>query len=644
MGDLMRKWTGTNHWKVLWTLGQGAIFIVFIFVSLSGQANAQGAAGRRVALLVGNASYKESPLSNPINDARAMAEVLKSRGFEVILRENTSKLDLERAVADFGEKLQQGATGLFYYAGHGMQVNGRNFLIPVDARIQSEQRVRLEAVDVDLVLEQMQAARSTVNLVILDACRNNPFEKRFRGGGGGLAQINAPEGTLIAYATAPGSVAADGASKNSLYTEELLKAMQAPGAKVEEVFKAVRVAVSQRSKGAQTPWEASSLIGDFFFVPPVESKSIVKTPPAQLSAPAAAQRSVDAGPSRLAMELAFWESIKGSNSMPELQAYLTQFPNGTFAPLVRARIEQLTSRLTQKPGAASIPAPSSPVASPVGGPQPAQAIRTAGLSFRDCAECPELIAVPAGSFLMGVPVGEEEREKIPQGFKGRSLPLHQVAIRQFAFGKFEVTRSEFSTFVEKTGHQVVDKCTRSLGGAQQEVSGLNWRTPGFPQSGRDPVVCVAWDDAKAYVAWLSKRTGLPYRLASEAEWEYAARAGKSTARSWGDSIGSGHANCIGCGSDWDNKLPAPVGSFRANSYGLHDILGNVWEWTEDCWNKSYEEAPLDGSAWTKGECSLRIFRGGHFGSDPWLLRSGFRGRGVTGLRNIGVGFRVARSL
>ncbi len=642
----MRKWAGVDYWKVLRTLGQVAIVIVFVSVTLSGEADAQGTGGRRVALVVGNASYVESPLSNPINDARAMADALKKRGFEVILRENTSKLDLERAVSDFGEKLQQGATGLFYYAGHGMQVNGRNFLVPVDARIPSEQRVRLEAVDVDLVLEQMQAARSAVNLIILDACRNNPFEKRFRSGGGsGLAQINAPEGTLIAYATAPGSVAADGSGRNSIYTEELLKAMQAQGAKVEEVFKTVRVAVSRRTKGAQTPWEASSLIGDFFFVPPVESKSIVTGLPPSLPAPVAGQTSVDAAPNRVAMELAFWESIKGSTSIPELKAYLTQFPDGTFAPLVRAKIEQLTPKLSQKPGAASIPAPSSPIASPIGGTPPAQANRTVGISFRDCAECPELIAIPAGNFSMGVPVDEEEREKIPQGMqKGRSLPLHQLAVRHFALGKFEVTRSEFSVFVAKTGHQVIDKCFRSVGGKQQEVSGLNWRTPGFPQSGRDPVVCVAWEDAKAYVAWLSKMTGLPYRLASEAEWEYAARAGKSTARSWGDSIGSGHANCSGCGSEWDNKQPAPVGSFRANSYGLHDLLGNVWEWTEDCWNKSYAEAPLDGSAWTKGECNLRILRGGSFSNDPWFLRSGFRGRGATNLRSIGVGFRVARSL
>ncbi len=323
-------------------------------------AMAQVAAGRRVALVVGNAAYIESPLPNPINDARAMADALKQRGFTVILRENTSKLDLERAVADFGEQLQQGATGLFYYAGHGMQVNGRNFLIPVDARIPSEQRVRLEAVDVDVVLEQMQAARAAINLVILDACRNNPFEKRFRSaGGGGLAQINAPEGTLIAYATSPGSVAADGQGKHSLYTEELLKAMQAPGNKVEDVFKTVRIAVSRRSNGAQTPWEASSLTGDFYFVPSASGVAASVAPaPSDSAAP---------GPSVQTLDLAYWDSVKGSNNPAELQAYLTQFPNGTFAALARARIAALTA-----PAPVAAPVQPAPVQQQAALPPPQQ--------------------------------------------------------------------------------------------------------------------------------------------------------------------------------------------------------------------------------------------------------------------------------
>ncbi|MCK6453202.1 MAG: caspase family protein [Alphaproteobacteria bacterium] len=166
---------------------------------------------KRVVPVIGNAAYPENPLKNPVNDARAMASVLKQTGFQVIVRENATKQDMERAVGEFGRALQPGAVALFYYAGHGVQVNGRNFLIPVDASIESEHSVRLETLDVDLVLDQIASRGSDVNVVILDACRNNPFERRFRSRGGGLAQIDAPKGTLIAYATAPGRTALDGA-------------------------------------------------------------------------------------------------------------------------------------------------------------------------------------------------------------------------------------------------------------------------------------------------------------------------------------------------------------------------------------------------------------------------------------------------
>ncbi|MFN8759008.1 MAG: caspase domain-containing protein, partial [Tagaea sp.] len=269
-------------------------------------------ATKKVALVVGNANYAEAPLRNPVNDARAIARQLRGKGFEVLLRENVTKAQFSEAVADFGERISAGDTALFFYAGHGLQVQGRNYLVPIDARITSEQRVRLEAMDVEAVLDQTTAAKAKVSLVILDACRNNPFERRFRSTGGGLAQINAPEGTLIAYATAPGKVAADGEGSNGLYTQALLSALAEPGLKVEEVFKNVRIEVARVSGGAQIPWEASSLTGDFFFVPPVEQTAV--------------------------REAMFWDSVKGSTDPAELNAYLTLYPNGHFAPIARARI------------------------------------------------------------------------------------------------------------------------------------------------------------------------------------------------------------------------------------------------------------------------------------------------------------------
>jgi len=226
-----------------------------------------GAADKRVALVIGNNAYRESPLRNPANDARDMAAALRKLGFDVIEKRDASQKDMNRAIAQFGEKLNADTVALFYYAGHGMQVRGKNYLIPVDAQISGESTVRAEAVDMDAVLDQFAA--SPLNIVILDACRNNPFERRWRSIGGGLAQMDAPKGVLMAFATAPGKVAADGDGRNGLYTAELLKALNEPGLKVEDVFKRVRARVSQRTADAQVPWESSSLTGDFYFRPGV---------------------------------------------------------------------------------------------------------------------------------------------------------------------------------------------------------------------------------------------------------------------------------------------------------------------------------------------------------------------------------------
>ncbi len=232
-----------------------------------GTPHAAVSAEQKVALVIGNSAYPTSRLRNPVNDAKAMAEKLRALGFDVVLRTDSSQRDMTRAISQFGQKLALGSVGLFYYAGHGMQVRGKNYLIPIDAEIETEGSVSSEAVDVDLVLNQLGPAR--LSMVILDACRNNPFERKFRSvAGGGLAQIDAPTGTMLAYATAPGKVAADGTGSNGLYTEALLKALDTPGLKVEDVFKQVRINVLQASDNQQIPWESSSLTGEFFFRAP----------------------------------------------------------------------------------------------------------------------------------------------------------------------------------------------------------------------------------------------------------------------------------------------------------------------------------------------------------------------------------------
>gem|GEM_PF-516450 len=272
----------------------------------------------RVALVIGNAAYSSSPLKNPVNDARAISAKLKTLGFDVITRENVAQKEMTRAITQFGEKLARANTvGLFYYAGHGMQVRGKNYLIPVDAQISSEASIRSEAVDADSLLEQL--ASSTLGIVILDACRNNPFERRFRGASGGLAQMDAPKGILIAYATAPGKVASDGDGRNGLYTQKFLKVLDERGLKVEDVFKRVRKQVADATADQQVPWESSSLTGDFYFVRPTQA-------PAE-------SRTQDT-------ELLFWQTIKESKDIEDFNAYLKKYPKGQFADIARNRLKK----------------------------------------------------------------------------------------------------------------------------------------------------------------------------------------------------------------------------------------------------------------------------------------------------------------
>lgn len=288
-----------------------------------------------------------------------------------------------------------------------------------------------------------------------------------------------------------------------------------------------------------------------------------------------------------------------------------------------------------------------------------------GQTFRDCSDCPEMVVIPSGNFLMGSSAEDAARDLalevvLPDGerkFARESMlserPQHPVSIdRPFALGKHRVTRGEFAAFVRETGYSTEGYCTFWSDRSNPVRRGVGWHDPGFTQTDSDPVVCVNWQDAKAYIAWLNGRLGghAPadrdrlYRLPSEAEWEYAARARSQTARWWGDAIGSGNADCNGCGSRWDNQQPAPTGSFQVNPFGISDVLGGAWEWNEDCWNETYAGAPQDGSAWTTGNCDLRVFRGGAWNSHTWVLRSADRTGGTSRYRNNTVGFRVARTL
>ena len=311
---------------------------------------------QRVALVIGNSAYKDAPLTNPVNDARAIVKALQEAGFSVIQRENIDQRGMLSALREFGDHLRAGGTGLFYYAGHGMQIKGRNYLIPVGANIEREDEVAFGAVDAQAVLDKMEAAGNAANIMILDACRNNPFTRSTRSGQAGLAQMDAPVGTLVAYATSPGAVASDGTGVNGLYTQHLLTAIRQPGNKVEDVFKQVRANVRRDSQGKQVPWESTSLEGDFYFKggPLV----IVTVDPA------------------VALEVALWDAVKGSSLPIEIRAYLNRYPTGKFAAEARGRLAQL------QPVAAIAPTQVNRVPAPI---QPNNTTTTVGLLEDDQA-------------------------------------------------------------------------------------------------------------------------------------------------------------------------------------------------------------------------------------------------------------------
>nr|WP_265921462.1 formylglycine-generating enzyme family protein [Cupriavidus nantongensis] len=351
-------------------------------------------------------------------------------------------------------------------------------------------------------------------------------------------------------------------------------------------------------------------------------------------------------------ELSFWESIKNSNHAADYEAYLKQYPNGRFAGLARARIERLggsapapkaqapapqpragatgSGQASRSPAPATASAPPAKAAPPAAArpstpaPAPAPAPRAAGdgavsttlrtAEIRDCPACPALVTVPAGSFTMGSNASDPAEK-----------PPHQVAIAQpFAIGRYEVTVEQWNACADAGGCQ---------------------RIPTVADSAKNaPVRDVSWDDAQQYVAWLSKTTGKSYRLPTEAEWEYAARGGSATTYWWGDQMRKGNANCKDCGDPWSQDAPAPVGSFAANPYGLHDVNGSVWEWVADCWHSSYKGAPADGRAWNENACGARVIRGGSWREGASYMVSSTRFKYSPSVRQSQNGFRVARDM
>ena len=322
-------------------VAMGNLVVVFIALTALMLSTVAEGASNRVALVIGNASYSTMPsLKNPVNDARLITDTLRKVGFEVDLKVNASQRELKIAIRDLGSRLRSGdksTTGLFFYAGHGIQSGGSNYLIPVEAKIRDESDLEIDAVNTSWLLRQMEFAGNELNLVILDACRDNPLSGAFRNAARGLARMESPRGTFIGYSAGPGKVALDGEGANSPYSLALSKYILDPALDLENVFKQVRIDVENQTRGRQTPWEESSVTGSFYF-------SQTTPVPGNQNADRITNQSADAD-----FEIAFWNSIKDSENPQDFQAYLDQYgESGKFWKLATLWINryQTTAKVT----------------------------------------------------------------------------------------------------------------------------------------------------------------------------------------------------------------------------------------------------------------------------------------------------------
>src|SRR5262245_60748765 len=455
---------------------------------------------KRLALVVGNARYQTSPLRNPLNDARAMTETLRANGFQVIVIENASQREMRRAILDFGHRLREGGgVGLFYFAGHGLQVNGRNYLVPVDAQIESESEVEVEAVDVATVLSRMETARNRLNIVILDACRDNPFARSFRSTSRGLASIDAPSGTMIAYATAPGRVARDGTGANGLYTGELVKAMATPGIKIEDTFKRVRQSVSAQTRGEQVPWESSSLVGDFVLTLPTTGapapapSSAPAPPPASAPPPAAVPPSAVARRPPEGREVPRPElgslSLSASTGGVEITIGDQRIGEAKAGVPLVVSLEPGIHRVTARKAGhrdwqRDIQIAANQSATVMIDIEP---LKSEGPVRSE--DGVEMILVAAGEFWMGDD-GEE-----------RTRPRRRIHVDAFHIDKFEVTNAQFGRFINAGGYERQTAWSAqgwqwraSQSGARQPKP---WPDPKWSEP-TQPVVGVSWYEADAY--------------------------------------------------------------------------------------------------------------------------------------------------
>jgi formylglycine-generating enzyme required for sulfatase activity/uncharacterized caspase-like protein len=609
----------------------------------------------RLALLIGNDQYKHvSELHNAVADADTMAKAFERAGYQVTVSRNRDLKGFKDDVRAFRQRIQGGDEVVLFYSGHGLQLGGDNFLLPVDVRADSSDQVRDDALALSQVLADLRSTRPAFTLAIIDACRDNPFASAGKAiGGRGLTGVAGANGQMVIYAAGEGQQALDRLGdtdpvRNGLFTRVFVKEMTKPGLPIDQVLKNVRVEVNRMARTVrheQVPALYDQVLGTFYFYPPgpgVQLASINPVPAQPGTAPGgsagfdladlerADQQELEKRAQwvrwQQAMQAAFDKVAKLGDKTLQAQGwerFITSYggQNNPHSDDDEALVNQARQSLAALKY--SVP-PTSPPSVNTGD-------RLPGTSFKDCDVCPEMIWIPSGKFTMGASDSE-----VRAGYDVTDrLPTREVTLGQkFAMGKYTITYEEWGSCANDGGCNVKN-------------------FPSEFNGGKYPVVYVNWFDAKAYAGWLSKKTGKHYRLPSEAEWEYAARAGTRARFITGECIKPSEANYDAQFDYYNCPAPVtrvqrrvrPVGSYPANSLGVYDMAGNVWQWVEDSWRDNYVGAPANEVAWVRVEDSRdKVIRGGSWQSHPGALLASYRQKQDLESRSFDIGFRLVREV
>ncbi len=619
-------------------------FFLALTMLLAASLASAPASASMVALVIGNHDYVQvNSLKNPRSDARAISEMFDRIGFDVETAFNLDRADLTRKLREFKKRAETADTAVFFYAGHGMEIDGVNYLIPTDAVLARQDDAEFEAVRLEMASSAAAQAKR-LSVVLIDACRDNIFQGDTRSSGKGFVNESPRQRQVITFSTAPGAKAYDGDGDMSPFAQALVEILPtALNYDVRQLFGGLGARVSELAQAEQEPHTQS--VGFSPETVTLKPGLVASAVAAGISAPVVEapleKPRIAAAPDPWATNRPLkrpqvtLEATSGAEQPAPRAGSLSDGVPVAAAPSAPERIVRpagFQDRKTPKP----VSVAAAPTAQPAPAPSLAPIIVPAPprdenrqfsdfSTFRDCATCPEMVVLPAGQFEMG-------GSSFSFHATDAEYPRHDVQVGRFALARFETTFEEW------------DACVRDGYCQKGRVFDYGWGR------GKQPVLRVSYNDViapRGFVEWLNAKAGGNggYRLPTEAEWEYAAAAGSDDDYATGGSITRSAARFGGLDTDTDApSQPSAVGRFPANAWGLHDMHGNVAEMVADCWNDNYDGAPTDGMIWGSGNCRSMPVRGGSWADEEHGLRLSAREMQRRSGRANRIGFRIAKDV